>query len=317
MKKIKFLLPILLVFSLCIVFGVSCANSGAQSKDNDKISKVKVGESLPDIPVASLGLGELYPATGSEVDTDANIENATEGNKKISVEYYSSSNQNKELHVSHYENNKNYDLETFTQKMSFQENLGHNNYRMGTSEVYALSNHKIDDGYYVKMITDKSGSKYYICQQSVFQDGDKFVILSYLYLCTGHNISGTNVNVSIPIIDETTIEDGVYSATSKSFYYEKNTELPTISYYTTNKTIDQALRDYDTSYNATTEKNVYEGTEYGIAKEQNSKFGGGVFNVLTVFVKSNDGRTAAVELKEPSDAKTYAFDALINGLYIK
>lgn len=315
-KKIKVLFLAALLTSMCIVI-TFCANPGQKMIINDnKVSNIKVGDNLPDVDVGNLGLGELYTVYSSDIDVDSTDTDLAKDYKCRAVEYYSSADQNKELHVSHYDNEKHLDLETFTEAKSYNPAIGYNNYRMGLSEVYAMSNQNIEDGYYVKTVKDKSGSKYYICQQSTFKDGDNFTILSYLYICTGHNISGTNVNVGIPIIAESTIEDGFYGPSSKTFTYDEKTELPTISYYTSSKSIDQLLENYNSSYNATTEKNVHNGTEYGMAKEENALIKGVNSRLISVFIKTSDSRTAVVEIMEPVNKKTYAMEAVVEGIYL-
>lgn len=288
---------------------VACSNNA----NSDNPRTIKIGDNLPELPVTSLDLRDLTPTSNSDIDTDFKDDVASSEFNRTSVEYYKSEQGNKELHVAHYDNKNHRSLEDFTRIKFFDANLGYNNNRMGKSEVYALTNAKINDGYYVKLITKPSA---YICQQVTYEDVENFIIMHYLYPCTGENIGGTNVNVSIPIKEEATLDTGVYGKSSKKYSYEKKTELPSITYYITQKSVNQALSNYNTPYNATTEQVDYSGIKCGIAREENTSIEDSTCNIVTVLIPTSDGRTVGIEFREKSDSKTYSFAALTEGIYL-
>lgn len=315
MRKLKILIACMA--ALCVgVFIASCGNDqGAKTSSSSKTNVIVIGNELPNLPVRNIGLGELTKAESSEVDTDANDTADSKKYVRTSKNVYKNQDGEKELHVQHYTNPDNSSLETFTKIKSFESNSGYN-YRMGKSEVFSLANREIEDGYYVKCCTTAS-KVFYLCQQLTFSDGDEFVVLSCLYKCTDTTIGDTNVCVNIPVIKDAKVEEGVYGSSSKSYSYEDKAEIPTISYYMTSKTLDQALNNYKSSYNASTERMDIEGVSCGVAKEQNATINGETCNLVTYFVTASNGKVVAIEFREKTNAKTYAFGALSEGLHLK
>lgn len=313
MKKMKIIVGLLTVFCACILI-TACSGENKLDTGSEKLNMIKIGNQLPNISVRNLGLGDLKKAESSNVDFES--DNKADGYERYAVEYYKGVDDDTELHVAHYKNPKKDSLEKFTLAKTRYSDGDQTNYRMGKSEIYSLMNKDVDDGYFVKIAADKDKA-YWIAQQATYADGDnEFVILCYLYKCADQQIGDTNVTLSIPNINDAKVEDGVYGNSSKRFSYDDKAELPTITYYITNKSLDDALKNYALSYNANTQKTVIDNHEVGIAKETDATINGTKYNQVTMFIPTSNGKLAAVELRERADAQTYAFAAVSYGIKV-
>lgn len=309
-KGFLFILAAAIAVLLC-VFLASCAGS-ADSKDSG--IKIKVCNGLPEIPAKSIGLGDLVPASSSDVDPDLNDSDIAKKYTLTAREYYQSPDKTKEAQVSHYKNVDGVDLETFTQIKSFSTNTSYTGYRMANSEMMEMANAKVQDGYFVKMVKEANGTNYLV-EQAVFPEDKDFAIVSLIFKCEDVAIPNSNVHVQIPIVNDAEKCEVASRTNSASYSYLDKYEIPTITYYEVNQSFDDLTKNYESSYNS----DVYRYDNNGankmlIAKEMNVEINGTPSNVFTIFFESN-GKTFAYELREQYSLKTYAFNALADGLH--
>lgn len=315
-KLMKITLVSLSIFCICcLISGCQATEDGNKNTyENGKLTSINVGEKLPNVLVSNLGLGELEKVNDNEYDLSW-INEETPDYSLISKDAYKNPDNKKAFIVCRWKNKTNLTLEQFTRTKVVDYGMGLTNYNIGKSSVYARANHNITDGYYA-MLTNADNGNFNLGQQSVYQDGDNFVTLSYVYKCTKYKIEDSKVGINIPIIDEAIVSEYPYGSSSKRFSFEEKTEIPTITYYKTNKTLDEALSNYKSSYSANTDKAVINGITCGVAKEPNATVDGKSLNMITCFVPDGN-KVVAIEISEPTDKPTYAFDALFNGIFVE
>lgn len=294
----------------CIAFS-SCAQQSEKSESTTD-GYFKISSSLPAIPLKEVGLGELTKQQNVVVNPDEGETGNALRYTVTSSEYYSSEDGTKSVHIGHYNNVDNISLEGFTEIKSFQSNISYTNYRMAESELMALANSKVVDGYYVKY--QKVNDTAYIVERAVFPDGDNFSIISLIFKCEDVCIPNTDIHIQIPIIKDAKDFPMPYRDNSVAYSYADKFELPIISYYSVNRSLSDCLFDYASAYNVDASEYDYNGMHFVVAKELNVDVDGQICNVFTLFT-SEKGKTYAIELRELCNYKTYSFGAILNGLH--